>query len=93
MKKNYETAAVKALVEKLKKGVVTFYMQCYTPDDWFEERPYRCQVRGTLIPYEDDFGKPYFHRPANCYLLFWDVELEEWRTIRIKNLITGEEGE
>lgn len=49
------------------------------------------KVKGTLVNYEKDFGRPYRQRPGSVFVVYWDLELEEWRTFRICHLVTEEE--
>lgn len=91
MKKNYESKLVKELVQKMKEGTVEFRVRRYMPYDVFEQEPVICVMRGTLANYEREFGKPYIHHPKNQFILCYDVELSEWRTVRCINLVNPEE--
>lgn len=91
MKKNYNSKFIKGLIERMGRGTVTFKVKRYMPDDLYEREPVECKVQGTLVHYEKEFARPYTHNPKNQFLLFWDVELSEWRTIRCINLINPAE--
>lgn len=91
MKKNYNSKFVKGLVERMMRGTVTFKVRRYMPDDVFEENPVVCMVKGTLTNYEKEFGKAYTHNSENQFLLFWNVDFCEWRTVRCINLVNPAE--
>ena len=91
MKKNYSSKFIKGLIEKMTRGTVTFKVKRYMSDDIYELYPYVCQVKGTLVGYEKEFGQPYSHNPRNQFLLYWSVEFNEWRTVRCINLINPAE--
>lgn len=77
-----------ALVEKMKRGEAVFALQYYEADDVFRLNLLQRKVRGTLTGYKKDFGKEYYHRSGNQFVVYWDVELGEWRTFRIEHLVT-----
>jgi hypothetical protein len=91
MKKNYNNRFVKGLIERMVRGTVTFKVKRYLPDDIKEEEPVVCKVQGTLKNYEKEFGRAYNHGPKNQFLLYYDVEFCEWRTVRCINLINPAE--
>lgn len=75
----------------MKRGTVTFKVKKYMPDDMYELYPFVCKVKGTLVNYEKEFGQSYSHNPHNQFLLYWNVEFKEWRTVRCINLINPAE--
>ena len=82
---------VAGLVEKMKAGESVFTLAYYAPEDIFHQELLHRKVKGTLVNYEKDFGRPYRQRPGSVFVVYWDLELEEWRTFRICHLVTEEE--
>ena len=82
---------VAGLVEKMKTGETGFTLAYYAPEDIFHQELLHRKVKGTLMNYEKDFGRPYHQRPGSVFVVYWDLELEAWRTFRICHLVT--EGE
>ncbi|MCD7924547.1 MAG: SH3 beta-barrel fold-containing protein [Bacteroides sp.] len=79
------------LIGRMKRGEAVFTLAYYAPEDIFHQELLHRKVRGTLVNYERELGKPYRHRPGCQFVAYWDVEMEEWRTFRIIHLVT--EGE
>lgn len=44
-------------------------------------------VKATLIPYETGFRREYDITRVTSTILFWDVELQSWRTFQLENFL------
>lgn len=82
---------VAELIGKMQQGNAVFMLWYYEPEDVFHMERVKRSVRGTLVNFRKDFGVEYRHRPGNRFVVYWDLELEMWRTFRIVNLVTEEE--
>lgn len=66
---------VATLVQEMKTGVIPFI---YIGQDGVIHK-----VKGTLKPYQDCFKSPYFPKPYNRFVLYYNPELQAWRTFQL----------
>lgn len=46
-----------------------------------------CLVKATLIDYETDFKRPYDASRIQSTVVYWNVELQGWRTFQLENFL------
>jgi hypothetical protein len=66
------------LVEEMKKGNASF---TYLGQDGMMHT-----VKGTLTRYEKDFKRTYRTKPDNRFILYYDTQIDAWRTFQAINL-------
>lgn len=44
-------------------------------------------VKATLLPYENAFHREYDMRRIEACIVYWDVELEAWRSFQLENFM------
>lgn len=70
---------IEALIDHMQYGhaVIAYHKQ----DGTFK------LVKATLLPYKADFRKEYDITKVTGAIVFWNVELQAWRTLQIENFL------
>lgn len=70
---------IQRLIYLMHQGKVDF---SYTKQDGTVRR-----ATGTLTGYEHDFHQPYSPRPENTFIVYYDIEVQGWRTFHVENFL------
>lgn len=86
LEKEYTEACALWMAERL-EALIDYLQYGYAAIAYRKQDGSFCLVRATLIYYEAAFKRAF---DANCIrstVVYWDVELQGWRTFRIENFL------